>query len=232
MKTDTKSTPEHKTGLTRKAYNVIRRMIFLNEFKPGQKIPYREMASRIDMSLTPVVQALKHMEFLGLIRHEPNRGFFVNTLTAGEVAEVYELRELLEIHLIPKIIANLDGEAEKQLQTALDAYLEASHSGSLNLRLSKDMNFHMTLAEMSGEAITIRLLRYLLDFLYLRFEQELIFSRPQKSAAGEHQRICERIFARDVSGACEAMRHHIHSIRDNALRGIQKRLKETEEIDI
>ncbi len=190
------------------------------------------MASRIDMSLTPVVQALKHMEFLGLIRHEPNRGFFVNTLTAEEVAEVYELRELLEIHLIPKIIANLDSDAEKKLQKALDEYLDASQSGSLNLQLARDMHLHMTLAEISGEAISTRLLRYLLDFLYLRFDPAIIFSRPQKSAAKEHQKICDRIVAKDLSGACDAMRQHIHSIRDNALQGIQKRLDEKTEIDI
>lgn len=232
MKQDLKETPDQKHGLTRKAYEDIRRMIFLNEFKPGQKIPYREMASRIDMSLTPVVQALKHMEFLGLIRHEPNRGFFVNTLTVEEVAEVYELRELLEIHLIPKIIANLDVEAEKKLQTALHEYLDASQSGSLKLQLAKDMRLHMTLAEISGEAVSIGILRYLLDYLYLRFDPVIIFSRPQENAANEHQKIVDRIIAKDLSGACDAMRHHIHRIRDNALRGIQQRLEETTEIDI
>lgn len=232
MKATKKEPIDQKSGLTRKAYKDIRRMIFLNEFKPGQKIPYREMASRIKMSLTPVVQALKHMEFLGLIRHEPNRGFFVNTLTAEEVAEVYELRELLEIHLIPKIIDNLDVAAEKKVQKALQEYLEASRSGSLNLQLARDMHLHMTLAEISEEAISIRLLRYLLDFLYLRFDPVIIFSRPQESAASEHQKICDRIMAKDTSGACDAMRHHIHSIRDNVLQGIQKRLDEKTEIDI
>lgn len=232
MKTGPKNTPDNGSDLTRKAYDAIRRMIFLNEFKPGQKIPYREMAARIDMSLTPVVQALKHMEFQGLIRNEPNRGFFVNTLTAEEVAEVYELRELLEIHLITKVIANLEPGREKRLRDALDEYLVARQSGSANLRLAKDMNFHITLAEISDETISVRLLRYLLDFLYLRFDQELLFSRPQKNAASEHRIICERILARDVAGACEAMRQHIHSIRDNALEGIQNRLEESEEIKI
>ena len=232
MRTDRKITRDHEPNLTRKAYDAIRRMIFLNEFKPGQKIPYREMAARIDMSLTPVVQALKHMEFQGLIRHEPNRGFFVNTLSAEEMAEVYELRELLEIHLIPKVIANLGPRREKRLLTALDEYLAACHSGSPNLRLAKDMNFHITLAEISGETISVRLLRNLLDFLYLRFDQELLFSRPQKSAADEHRAVCERIVARDVPGACQAMQRHIHSIRDNALEGIQTRLNEYEEIEI
>lgn len=232
MKAVPKESAEQKHTLTRKAYQDIRRMIFLNEFKPGQKIPYREMASRINMSLTPVVQALKHMEFLGLVRHEPNRGFFVNSLTVEEVSEVYELRELLEIHLIPKIIANLDEDAEVKIQNALAEYLDASQSGSLNLQLAKDMQLHMTLAEISGEVISIKLLRYLLDFLYLRFDPMIIFSRPQKSAANEHQKICNRIMAKDPSGACDAMRNHIQSIRDNVLEGFQKRLEEQTEIDI
>ncbi|MEN8247236.1 MAG: GntR family transcriptional regulator, partial [Thermodesulfobacteriota bacterium] len=74
--------PENQKNLTKEAYNDIRKMIFLNEFRPGQKVAYRKMAQRLDMSLTPVVQALKLMEHMGLVRHEPNRGFFIDKITA------------------------------------------------------------------------------------------------------------------------------------------------------
>ena len=62
----------------------------------------------------------------------------------------------------------------------------------LNFSLDNlNMNLHMTLAEISNQSITIWMLRYLLDFLYLRCKKEQIFSRPQESAAVEHQRILE-----------------------------------------
>ncbi len=223
--------PNGEKNLTREAYKDIRRMIFLKELNPGQKVAYRKMAERLGMSLTPVVQALKHMEFMGLVRHEPNRGFFIEQISPQEIEEAYQLREMLETSLLPGVIEGLDDKDEKKLKQALDEYLAASRSGSLNLRLAKDINFHMTLAGLSDQRLSIWILRYLFDFLYLRFGQELIFSRPQESVGLEHQAIFDAVVARDLSVARKAMRQHIRNIRNNALEGIQNRLAEAEQID-
>lgn len=59
------------------------------------------------------------------------------------------------------------------IKKTLDEYFEASQDGSTKPRLAKDIQFHLTLAEASEESISVQILRYLLDFLYLRFEQEL-----------------------------------------------------------
>jgi len=226
------SKPNSKINLTREAYNDIRKMIFINEFRPGQKVPYRDLAKRLGMSLTPVVQALKHMEFLGLLQHEPNRGFYIKPIVAEEISEVYELREMLEVNLIPKIVAQLNKDGASRLKLALDEYLDASRSGSLKMRLAKDMNFHMTLAEISSQSISIRVLRYLLDFLYLRFEKEQIFSRPQESSAVEHQKIYDCIMARNSREAGKAVRNHIRSVKDNVMEDLRTRLEDSEEIEI
>ena len=226
------SKPNSKINLTREAYNDIRKMIFINEFRPGQKVPYRELAKRLGMSLTPVVQALKHMEFLGLLQHEPNRGFYIKPIVAEEISEVYELREMLEVNLIPKIVAQLNKDGASRLKLALDEYLDASRSGSLKMRIAKDMNFHMTLAEISSQSISIRVLRYLLDFLYLRFEKEQIFSRPQESSAVEHQKIYDCIMARNSREAGKAVRNHIRSVKDNVMEDLRNRLEDSEEIEI
>ncbi len=221
-----------KVDLTWEAYNDIRRMIFLRDLRPGHKIPYRGMAKRLGMSLTPVVQALKHLEFLGLVRHEPNRGFYVQMINVEEIREVYELREVLEMRLIQKVIVRLNDERLERIRAALEEYLTASKNGSNKLRLAKDIQFHLAIAAASGEPITTQVIRYLLDFLYLRFEPEFIFSRPQETAEKEHQAIYNAIAERDVKEARKAIGHHIRSIRDNALKGIKSRLVEEEEIEI
>lgn len=236
MAQKSKSSPgkrqKNKADLTREAYNDIRRMIFLNELQPDQKVAYRDMAKRLGMSLTPVVQALKHMEFLGLLRHEPNRGFFVQPIDTASITEAYELREMVEIHNIPRVVAQLDKDGEIRLKTAMKAYIKASRAGSLKLRLAKDINFHITLAEISNRPLSIRILRYLLDFLYLRFEKELIFSRPQETAIREHQKIVDAIMAGQARAAQRAMRDHIRNIRNNVLQDLKTRLLESEEIQI
>jgi DNA-binding GntR family transcriptional regulator len=162
-------------NLTREAYNDIRKMIFSNELKPGQKIPYRRMADGLNMSLTPVVQALKHMEFMGLVCHEQNRGFFVESVTPQEIDEAYGLRIMIEPKMLAHTVLAIDQQGIKTVGAALDEYLEACQKGSLKLKLVKDIQFHMSMAELSGQKLSILILRYLFDFLYLRFGQELIF---------------------------------------------------------
>ena len=48
---------------------------FFNETSPGQKIAYGDLAKRLGMSTTPIIQALKRLDEQGLVRYEPNRGY-------------------------------------------------------------------------------------------------------------------------------------------------------------
>ena len=217
-------------NLTREAYNDIRKMIFSNELKPGQKIPYRRMADGLNMSLTPVVQALKHMEFMGLVCHEQNRGFFVENVTPQEIDEAYKLRIIIEPEMLTHTILDIDKQGLKIIGAALDEYLEACQNGSLKLKLVKDIQFHMSMAELSGQKLSILILRYLFDFLYLRFGQELIFSRPSEDSAKAHTAIFDAIKSKDVEIANKVLKAHIKQIHKNALNGIQKRLSEVEDI--
>ena len=217
-------------NLTKEAYNDIRKMIFSNKFKPGQKIPYRRMAEGLNMSLTPVVQALKHMEFMGLVRHEQNKGFFVETVTSQEIDEAYKLRAVIEPKMLEETILNLDKNGINKIKVALDEYIEACQKGSLKLKLVKDIQFHMTIAELSRQNLSIQILRYLFDFLYLRFGQELIFSRPSEDSADEHTAIFNAIKSKDVESATRVLAQHIKDIHQNALEGIQERLSESDDI--
>jgi len=216
--------------LTREAYNDIRKMIFSNELKPGQKIPYRRMAERLNMSLTPVVQALKHMEFMGLVHHEQNKGFFVENVTPREIDEAYKLRSILEPTLLAETIPTIDEQGEKKIGAALDEYIDACQKGSLKLKLVRDIQFHMSMAELSGQNLSILILRYLFDFLYLRFGQELIFSRPSEDSADAHTAIFDAIKSKDVETATMVLKKHIKEIQKNALDGISERLSEAEDI--
>lgn len=188
------------------------------------------MAEGLSMSLTPVVQALKHMEFMGLVRHEQNKGFFIEKVTAREIDEAYKLRATIEPDMLAQAIPNLNEQGERKIKTALDEYLDACKNGSLKLKLVKDIQFHMSMAELSGQNLSILILRYLFDFLYLRFGQELIFSRPSEDSAHAHSAIFDAILSKDVKTATKVLKKHIKDIHKNALEGIQERLSEAEDI--
>lgn len=222
---------ESQKNLSKDAYNDIRRMIFLDKFRPGQKVAYRKMAERLEMSLTPVVQALKLMEHMGIVRHEPNRGFFIEKITAQEVEEAYGLREMIELNLLPTVIRKLDSNGEKELTQALDEYFKASRNKPVKVRLAKDINFHMTMAKLSGQHISIWILRYLYDILYLRFDRELVFYRPHDKSGQEHQAIFDAVIARDLAAARKALRQHIRNICSDTLDQMQNMVVDIDDVD-
>jgi len=154
----------------------------------------------------------------------------VEKVTPREIDEAYQLRSIIEPKMLKETILNLDEQGLKTIKTALDGYLYACRKGSLKLKLVKDIQFHMSIAELSGQNLSILILRYLFDFLYLRFGQELIFSRPSEDSVHDNTAIFNAIVSRDIETASKILKQHIKNIHKNALEGIQERLAEAEDI--
>jgi len=209
-------------GHTRKAYLGIRNMMLHNELAPGQKIAYRDLAERLGMSQTPIIQALKWLEFQQLVRHEANRGYFTAPIDLQEVAEIYEVRETLELSLLPTVIQRIDKKGLQTLRSALDAHLKASREIYLAERLKRDMAFHLTLAELSGNNVRGKILRDLFDLLYLKYSGNVLFSTSMESADADHQALFDSIAQGDLKTARRILSRHIRRVRDHVLKGLRQ----------
>ncbi|WDP89373.1 MAG: GntR family transcriptional regulator [Desulfobacter sp.] len=215
-----------KEDFTQEAYMGIRRMFFLNEIIPGQKISYGDLAKRLDMSTTPVIQALKRLEFQGLVRHEPNRGYYTENISLEEITEIYEFRELIEVSLLPATVARMTKTRLKRLKKALDNHLDAVRDIFLKDRLLKDMEFHLTLAELSGNQIRINTLKFLFDLLYLKYRGNILFVTPMDTVDDEHMRLYEHIAAGNADGAAEVLSRHITNVKKHAILSIERMNRE------
>lgn len=227
------SSPSSRADLTssnhiNKAYTAIRQMMFHKEIGSGQKIACRDLAGRLEMSPTPVIQALKWLEFQGLVRHEPERGYYTEPFSLEEVEEVYELREAVEVSLIPETLSRLDEEGIKRLQTALEAHLSAARESYLYGRLLTDMEFHLTLASLSGRRLHQRMLRNLFDLLYLKYRGSYLSVRPMEYVDSEHQKIFESVVSRDLKKARETLSQHISGIKKDVLTSLRRMIEEKE----
>ena len=128
-----------RSDLPHKAYMGIRQMLFYNEITAGQKIKYQDLADRLDVSITPVIHALKWLEFKGIVRHEPNKGYYVNEVSLQEIREIYETRLALEVAILPQTISNLDESSIQRLQASLEAFEEKVKDSDYYGRLLTDM---------------------------------------------------------------------------------------------
>jgi len=215
-----------KEDFTNEAYMGIRRMFFHNEIIPGQKISYGNLAQRLEMSTTPVIQALKRLEFQGLVRHEPNRGYYTENISLEEITEIYEFREIIEVSLLPKTISSITKKGLNTLKKALDNHLAAVRDIYLKDRLLKDMEFHLVLAELSGNQIQINTLKSLFDLLYLKYRGNILFVTPMETVDAEHIQLYEDIYAGNLGRAQAVLGQHISNVKKHAILSIERMNRE------
>lgn len=211
---------------TQEAYIGIRRMFFVNEITPGQKISYGDLAKRLGMSTTPVIQALKRLEDQGLVRHEPNRGYYTENISLKEIIEIYEFRELIETSLLPKTIAGINKKKLKILKKALDSHLDAVRDIYLKERLLRDMEFHLALAGLSGCTIQVNTLKSLFDLLYLKYRGNVLFITPMETVDSEHIQLYDYIAVSNLDGATRILKQHIANVKEYAIASIERINKE------
>jgi DNA-binding GntR family transcriptional regulator len=213
---------------SQKAYNGIRRMLYNKELVPGQKIAYRDLAEQLQMSPTPIIQALKWLEIQGLVRHAPNRGYYIEPFSLKELEEIYELRELLELALLPAAVEQLDDEGEQKLKDALTAHQSAEREFYLKERLFKNMEFHLTLAALAKKETPLNILRTIFDLLFLKYGGNYLPIASLTSVDQEHQEIFDCVVARDLNGAQTILARHISNVKKQVLQSLQRMLDEKE----
>jgi DNA-binding GntR family transcriptional regulator len=212
---------------TRRAYEAIRRLLFHNEIVPGQKISYRQLAEKLGMSQTPVIQALKLLEVQQLVRHEPKRGCYTAPISMQEVGEIYDFREMIEKELLTITFQKLDNIGLQRLRASLEAYLKAAEDGYLYDRLEKDMDYHLTLASLSGNLIQQYTLKNLFDLLYLKYGGKFLFTSPLEFSRADHQALFDHIEQRDLEGAKQVLSAHIQRVKAHVLHNVERVLAAT-----
>ena len=217
--------PSKRTNedLTQKAYNALRNMLLFNEIAIGQKIHYLDLAEKLGMSPTPVIQALKWLQFQGLVRHENNRGFYLEDISIEEVDQLYQIRRSVELTLLDRSMRRLDEAGIPRLKASLETLLEASRKNLPKLRLVKDMEFHLTLASLSGGRAGCLILQHLFDLLYLKYRTYLLML---KSGDQGHKEIFDCVAAHDLDGAREILSHLISGVGRDVVEQLRSHQEE------
>jgi len=225
-KTENKKTQQEDSSQV--AYQGIRRMLYAKELVPGQRIAYRDLAERLQMSPTPIIHALKWLELQGFVLHEPNRGYSMAPFSLQELEELYELRELIEPSLIPATVEHIDKKGLARLKVALDAHLSAEREFYLKERLFRNRDFHMTLASLSGRETQIRILQNVFDMLFLKYGGNYFPTASLTSTDQEHQEVYDAIALRSLERAQSVLKNHLTNVKVQVLSSVRKILAEQE----
>ncbi len=197
--------------MAHEATATLRELIVMGAIPPGTPLRLEEIARYLDMSISPVRDAVRQLEALGLAEHLPYQGARVTPLDAHEMHDVYEVRVALE-----RISARRAAERSRTGGTLLDGALrdlaEAYPSGERARIVHGNTAFHAALSEASGSRWLARLLRPMLETSE-RFGAALILDEHAADVyaveAEGHREIVCRLPGADPDGAEEALCRHL-----------------------
>ncbi len=141
---------------TERAFQHVRARVLDQTYSPGSLLTEGEIATAVGVSRTPVREALLRLEAQGLLRLYPKRGALVLPVSAGEMDDVFEARELVEGFAARKAW-KLRETVLPQLDELLAAMTTAQARGDAVALSGADRDFHAAIVRAAGNQVLIRL---------------------------------------------------------------------------
>jgi len=214
---------QRQQSLQEQAYHALRRAIFSGELKAGQRLVETQLATRLQVSRTPIREAIRLLQHENLAMTDPSGVLRVATISATDAAQLYDCRLALErlsvLEACTKASAAHVQDLEKILLQSEDFKQNLTVSESQLLEL--DYQFHRLLAQSSGNAWLVALLEQVFDKMLLLRLQTTIHNPQVLEIRVEHRRIFEAIAARSPNQAIAAMESHLNASKERVVKEVQ-----------
>src|SRR5579875_2241572 len=142
--------PAHRAALWEPIAAALRRAIILGELPAGLHLEEPALAEKFGVSRIPIREALARLAHEGLVRLEPRRGAFVIGTTEADIHDIYELRQVIEIHAARRVAGHLDPPLVERLRRCIEKIVHAVETGHASHLAAPDFEFHRLIIERVG----------------------------------------------------------------------------------
>lgn len=192
-------------------YRKIKTAIIHGDLPPGSQIAEQQIAAELEVSRTPVHQAIVRLENEGWLKLQPKRGITISTVTSHEMRFVYEVLKGLEGMAVERLASRPPQKQDPIDAEILDAAIEADEAlekGDLSQWAASDDRFHSLLVERSGNPYLAALARTVMEQSHRARLLTLRLRPPPTSSNRDHREILEAIARRDPPAAKAALEAH------------------------
>ncbi|MDH3249409.1 MAG: GntR family transcriptional regulator [Acidimicrobiia bacterium] len=186
---------------------VLRRSILNGDLTGGARLVQAELAATLDVSTTPVREALRDLASEGLVRFDPHRGAVVTELDGQDLQDIYEIRRVLEPEAMRQSAPHVTEALLTQLKKLHQKMIDDPHSASF-----VDLNriFHLAIYEAGTSSRMLSIIRSLEDAAVMYIGAALKnVSGLREAAINDHAEILAALEAGDTDAAVEAITHHL-----------------------
>ena len=211
---------DHKPNSVReKAYCYVKDLILSNQLHSGQKLNQERIAKQMDISRTPIREALHRLHSEGLVTRSDTGGFRVYRLSLEELEELFDIRSMLEGYLMRSVCKNMPDDEITQLS----GYIRESER-AIKDRNSDDIyrwntKFHDTFQQYSKDKKrTNNIIANMKEHMLKYRKNTLSYLEIAKQTIAGHKKILLALQTRDPDLCEYMMKKHIMAAKDNAIK--------------
>jgi DNA-binding GntR family transcriptional regulator len=198
---------DNSPQLTLQAADQIRDLIVRRVLLPGEKIRQVELAQRVGVSRSPLREALRTLESEGIVTYEANRGYVVSRLNRDDLAQIYQMRALLETEIL-RTVARPDASSVAAVARHNDDMVEAMTAGNVSGMLAANRDFHFAIFGLSPLTLFQREVRRLWQLSEGYRATYLWLPETRSRIAAEHVAIVQALRRFDIDRLVELSSHH------------------------
>ncbi|WP_022885818.1 GntR family transcriptional regulator [Glaciibacter superstes] len=192
-------------------YEVLHLRIVSGKLKPGSRLSVPAIARELDVSRSPVREAVMGLVGEGLAQETHNRGAVVTRFTPAALVSLYEAREALE-GMAARLAAPRFGTDERQRMLGiLREHDEVARRGDFLRHIEVDAAFHLEIRRTAGSPTILRMLDEIQAQVAVAMRSTSV-SGGMKQAVEEHRAIFDVLVTGEPEGSEQAARRHIHRL--------------------
>ncbi|MBW4437821.1 MAG: GntR family transcriptional regulator [Pleurocapsa minor GSE-CHR-MK-17-07R] len=213
---------EHRLTLAAQVQNRIREAILKQSLKPGTHIDQDKLREELQVSMSPIREALKGLEAEGLVVIQPRRGAFVMEVSVSDMDDLYFTRQLIEGEAIASAVPHLTDADFTRLEQMISEMRRATDRGDISTFIHLNKDFHLHIYNALDNQHLIQVIRTLWERSEL-YRYRLMFTTHNSDRIHrEHAGILEACRQRDAALAKTRAQQHILLTQqelDTQLRG-------------
>lgn len=196
-------------------YLELKHKILTGEIVSQTRLMEIDLSEKMNVSRTPIREAIKRLADDGLVKVEPRRGAFVANISIKDMLDVFEVREDMEGFVAKLAAKRITGEEKEQLKEIAAEYEEAIEKADDKERIIElDEKFHNFIVKCSGNETLRELVNYVqelsLRFRYLYYDDFSLY----ESTAEQHNRIMEAINSGRENDARVEADAHVKALKE------------------
>jgi DNA-binding GntR family transcriptional regulator len=199
----------------------LRERIFSGELTPGMFLDEIQLAEQMNISRTPLREALKVLTAEGLVRHEPRRGSFVYEVTEQDLDEIFPVIALLEGRCAFEAAQRANDGDLAALEDLHEKLARHAKAKRINEYYATNFAIHEAIIALAGNRWLAGVINDLRKIVKLARLQQLHAPGRLEQSLSEHLAVFAALKARDPEGAEAAMRTHLTRQR-GALRELAR----------